>query len=94
MAALKITGGRFPKDMSGAIPLPLVAWVSNSPNLVKAVNAPFSLTINDDDTGWEMTYEVDGGAWKTTGGTLVKEGDNMRLDSEDFWLLAKRVEKK
>ena len=93
---LKVSGGRFPQNMHGVLPLPLVKWASDETQ-AKAVNAPFSIVLSEDDTLWSITYQDAATSdWRTLGGetSLLEENGGIRCDSKemlDFWMVLRRV---
>ena len=94
---LHVTRGSFPLDMNGSIPLPMVKWASNSLILVKAVNAPFSLTLTDDLSMWSINYQdLITEDWRTMGGIVVEAaGGELIVENKQntghFWMIVKQV---
>ena len=100
---LVVRAGQFPMDMHGRIPLPMVKWVSDSHTLVKAVNAPFMLSLSQDGLQWSIIYqETNNQAWRTLGGyatldctkqEVCVETDNHHSKEKeiDFWMRLKKM---
>ena len=88
---LRIVSGQFPVEIKGALPIPLVHWVSDAHHLT-GINIPFEIVLAQDDTQWSITYQdKNTGEWRTRGGACVRRSDEcVYIDTNTFWMVLKR----
>lgn len=95
----RVVEGSFPDDMDNAgVPVSLTVWANAGARQLKAVNAPFSVALDENECRWSVSYiSIRDGRYHTWGGLVTELGnDPVRyrldaLDRPDFWMVLEKV---